>query len=76
MPRRAFLTGQPAIRREVAGDLEAHQNMGSCCGSGRNLELVYRYDAADQAQAALDAQTHGENASARRQWRALFKRRL
>jgi hypothetical protein len=32
--------------------------------------------AAAQAQAALDAQTRGENASARRQWKALFKRRL
>jgi hypothetical protein len=32
--------------------------------------------AADQAQATLDAQTRSENASARRQWRALFKRRL
>jgi len=27
-------------------------------------------------RAALDAQTRGENASARRQWKALFKRRL
>jgi hypothetical protein len=32
--------------------------------------------AADQAQAARDAQMRGENASARRQWKALFKRRL
>jgi hypothetical protein len=32
--------------------------------------------AANQAQAALDAQTRGENASARRQWKAIFKRRL
>ena len=32
--------------------------------------------AADQAQAARDAQTRGENASARRQWKTLFKRRL
>jgi hypothetical protein len=32
--------------------------------------------AADQAQAALDAQTRGETASARRQWEAFFKRRL
>jgi hypothetical protein len=32
--------------------------------------------AADQAHAALDAQTRGENASARGQWKALFKRRL
>jgi hypothetical protein len=31
--------------------------------------------AADQAQAALDAQTRGENASARRHWKALFKKR-
>jgi hypothetical protein len=32
--------------------------------------------AADQAQAARHAQTRGENVSARRQWKALFKRRL
>jgi hypothetical protein len=32
--------------------------------------------AADQALTALDAQTRGEDASARRQWKALFKRRL
>jgi hypothetical protein len=32
--------------------------------------------AADQAQAALDAQARGENAFARRQWKALFKRSL
>lgn len=32
--------------------------------------------AADKAQAALDAQTRGEIASARREWKALFKRRL
>jgi hypothetical protein len=32
--------------------------------------------AADQALTALDAQTRGEDASARRQWKVLFKRRL
>src|SRR5882672_12449619 len=36
-----------AIRREVTGNLEAHQNMGSGRGSRRNLELVYRHDAGD-----------------------------
>ena len=32
--------------------------------------------AAAQAQAALDAQTHRDDVMARRQWKALFKRRL
>jgi hypothetical protein len=68
------------IRREVHGLSDPPGRSGVILASssiGARERLCDSVKAAaDQAQAALDAQTRGENASARRQWKALFKRGL
>ena len=68
------------VRREVHGLSDPAGGSGvilasSSIGARQRLGDSVKA-AADQAQAALDAQTRRENASARRQWKALFKRKL
>jgi hypothetical protein len=68
------------VRRDVHGLSDPAGGSTVIPSSSSPAARARLYDsvkaAATQAQAALDAQARGENASARRQWKALFKRRL
>jgi len=68
------------VRREVPGLLDPAGGSGVIVASsslGARERLCDSVKAAaDQAQATLEAQTRGDDASARRQWKVLFKRRV
>jgi hypothetical protein len=67
------------VQRQVHGLSDPAGGSGvilasSSIGTRERLSDVVKA-AANQARAALDSQTRGENASARRQWKALFRKR-